>query len=110
MVSMERGDPTLYGTKQLYFGVSISSSQGYHLPLSGRRITKKGSGRLGLGAASKPNRRLTGGSARLLAVSLFRTIETGRNRRSTGGWVLKPSLNTRPPKGRGVLTHKILII
>ena len=31
------------------------------------------------------------GSRRL---SLFRTIETGRNRRSTGGWVLKPS-----PKG-----------
>ena len=30
-----------------------------------------------LGAASKPNRRLTGGSGRL---SLFRTIETGRNR------------------------------
>ena len=30
------------------------------------------------------------GSGRL---SLFRTIETGRNRRSTGGWVLKPSLS-----------------
>ena len=32
------------------------------------------------------------GSGRL---SLFRTIETGRNRRSTGGWVLKPSLGNK---------------
>ena len=47
-----------------------------------------------LGTASKPNRRLTGGSARFRQVSIVlkQPRGTGRNRRSTGGWVLKPPL------------------
>ena len=43
LVSMERGDPTLYyGTKQLYFGCVNFKITG------GRHVTKKGSGRRGL--------------------------------------------------------------
>ena len=40
LVSMERGDPTLYyGTKQLYFGhVNFKFTEG---PSLGRRVTKK---------------------------------------------------------------------
>ena len=44
------------------------------------------------GVASKPNHRLASGSVRL---PLFRTIQTGWNRRSTGGWVLKLSPSSR---------------
>ena len=50
LVSVERRDPTLYyGTKQLYFGrVNFKfTGGGYHSP-SGRRVTKKGSGKRGL--------------------------------------------------------------
>ena len=50
LVSMERGDPTLYyGTKQLYFGgVNFKFTGGGNHPPLGRRVTKKGSGRRGL--------------------------------------------------------------
>ena len=41
LVSMERGDPTLYyGTNSYTLGMSISNTQGVVLPL-GRRVTKK---------------------------------------------------------------------
>ena len=48
LVSVERGDSTLYyGTNNYTFGVSISKLQGLVNPL-GRRVRKKGSGRRGL--------------------------------------------------------------
>ena len=57
-----------------------------------------------MGTASKPNRRLTGGSVRFRPVAMVLNNDnrpakkkikpngTERNRRSTGGWVLKPPL------------------
>ena len=51
LVSMERGDPTIYyGTKQLYIllGASISSSHGVVTTPIWKTCYKKGSGRRGL--------------------------------------------------------------
>ena len=49
-----------------------------------------------LGTTSIPNRHLTGGYFRFHPGSIVpkndNRQETGRNRRSTGSWVLKPSL------------------
>ena len=42
LVSMERRDPILYGTKQLYFGrVNLKFTGGGNHPTLGRRVTKK---------------------------------------------------------------------
>ena len=50
LVSVERGDSTLYyGTNNYTFGVSVSNKiTGGGNPLIGRRVRKKGSGRRGL--------------------------------------------------------------
>ena len=77
------------GSRYLIFSSGICAL--YSFPKNDFKHADRGIIAFHLGVASKLNRRLTHGSGRL---ALFRTIGTGRNRRPTGGWVLKPSLMT----------------